>query len=127
METSILVTQLVPATVTRPRGEEAYWKLREYLPTGAVEVDLNSATLLSFSFLDGIILRLLEASQLEKVTFVASDTKLQKKLAQVAGVRNATIFFRTGKGEHRRPIQPKAAIKIELETNSASKQFIIAA
>ena len=121
METSILITQLAPKTVTRPRGEEAYRKLREYLPAGTVEVDLNSAALLSFSFLDGLILQLLKADQLDKVTFVASEPGLQRKLAQVAGVRKAMIFFRTEKGEPRRPVQPKAMTKIELETQPSGK------
>src|SRR5262245_6069493 len=111
METSVLITQLAPTMVTRPRGEEAYRKLREYLSAGAVEVDLNNATLLSFSFLDGLILQLMEAGQLDKVTFVASEPGLQRKLAQVAGVRKAVIFFRTEKGRPRRPVQPKAMTK----------------
>lgn len=121
MKTSMLITQLVPKTVTRPRGEEAYKKLRKHLLAGTVEVDLTSATLLSFSFLDGLILQLLEHHQLEKTTFVASDPELQRKLAQVAGIRKAEIFFREKKGELRRPIQPRAALKIELKSRPSAK------
>jgi hypothetical protein len=117
METSVPITQLAPRTVTRPRGEEAYQKLQEHLLAGATEVDLSSATLLSFSFLDGLILRLLETNQLETVTFVAPDPGLQRKLAQVAGVRKAVIFFREKKGEPRHIVQPRAATKIELESH----------
>jgi hypothetical protein len=117
METYILITQLAPKTVTRPRGEEAYQKLREYLLSGKVEVDLRGAKLLSFSFLDGLILQLLANHQLEMITFVAPDPEQQRKLAQVAGVRSAKIFFREKKGEPRRIIQPRAAVKIELESH----------
>ncbi len=114
METSVSITHLAPTTVTRPRGEEAYRNLREYLPAGTVEVDLNKAKLLSVSFLDGLVLRLMQANQLDKVTFVASDSGVQRKLAQVAGVRHVAIFFRTEKGGPRCPVQPRAATKIEL-------------
>jgi len=117
METSVPISQLAPRTVTRPRGEEAYQKLQEHLLAGAVEVDLGSATLLSFSFLDGLILQLLENNQLERITFVAPGPELQRKLAQVAGVRKAMIFFREKKGEPRRMVQPRAATKIELESH----------
>ena len=79
-------------------------------------MDLNSAMLLSFSFLDGLILQLLKAGQLDKVTFVASEPGLQRKLGQVAGVRKAVIFFRTENGGPRRPVQPKAVTKVELES-----------
>jgi hypothetical protein len=51
------------------------------------------------------------------ITFVAPDPEQQRKLAQVAGVRSAKIFFREKKGEPRRIIQPRAAIKIELESH----------
>lgn len=117
METSVPISQLTPRTVTRPRGEEAYQKLQELLRAGAVEVDLSSATLLSFSFLDGLILQILDNHQLERITFVAPDPGLQRKLAQVAGVRKVTIFFREKKGEPRQIVQPRAATKIELESH----------
>jgi hypothetical protein len=117
METCVSITQLAPKTVTRPRGEEAYLKLREHLFGGTVEVDLNSAKLLSFSFLDGLILQLLENNQLEMITFVAPDPELQRKLAQVAGVRNAVIFFREKNGGPRCIVQPHATVKIELTSH----------
>jgi hypothetical protein len=116
METYVSITQLAPKTVTRPRGEEAYQKLREHLLSEIVEVDLSSAKLLSFSFLDGLILQLVENNQLEMITFVAPDPELQRKLAQVAGVRSVKIFFREKKGEPRRIVQPRATVKIELES-----------
>ena len=122
METSVSITRLAPTTVTRPRGEEAYRNLREYLPAGAVEVDLNSAELLSVSFLDGLVLRLLEANQLDKVTFVASDPGVQRKLSQVAGVRHVEILFRTEKGGSRRPVPPRAFTKVELDPPPSSKR-----
>lgn len=125
METSVSITQLVPATVTRPRGEEAYRKLQASLSAEVVEVDLNGAKLLSFSFLDGLILQLLEANELGKVTFVAADPETQRKLAQVAGIRKVEIFFRTEQGKPRRRVQPKFPTKVELESPPSSKSLTL--
>ena len=107
METSVSITELAPATITRSRGHEAYRKLQDYLAGEAVEIDLSGAELLSMSFLDEIVSKLLESRQLDRVTFLAADPSAQQKLARIAGIRNTSIFFRTKKEEPRQLVQPR--------------------
>lgn len=122
MEAFIHIKELAPSMVTRPRGEEAYQKLQERQQLGPVEIDLTDATLLSASFLDGFVLRLIEAKRLDVMTFVTADPGVQRKLAKVAGLHDVTMFFRTQRSAPRQRVQPAVARKIELSVHPLPSQ-----
>jgi len=104
--TLIKITELSPVCLTRPRGDEAFDKLRPYLEmSGAtVDLDLDAAEAPSSSFLDQLILRLLSSNQLDAVTFVTRTDRVRKRLAAIAGARRLTLYFKPGLQAIRRPV-----------------------
>ena len=120
METRVSVKELSESGVSRARGNIAFRTLQGYLSSELVELDFSDEDLISLSFLDEMVLRLMESKQLQKVVFFATDPLIQQKLAQVASVRNATIFFRSDKGQPRQVIQPKPTPSISLKSARGS-------
>ena len=118
METSLSVKQLSRSSVTRARGHEAYRELRKQLANGPVEVDLRGEELLSISFLDEIVLRLLESSQLDRVTFLTADPTMLRRLGRVASIRKAPILFRSERGKPKKQVPCQAAPNLEVKGTS---------
>ncbi len=107
MERHIHITELHSLCIMRWRGEKAYEKLQGYLQEGLVEVDLDGVELLSMSFLDGLVSKLIAFHLADKVTFRVSDPTVRDKLARIAGIRSATLFYRSG-DQDTRQVLPKA-------------------
>jgi hypothetical protein len=92
MSRRIEVTELAGATVSRPRGAEAYAKLHQLLAQGPLDVALDGARILSASFLDELVLKLQRARELESVTFLVTDESTTRKLERIASIRAAIIY-----------------------------------
>lgn len=107
MEKRVSINRLPSPFITRGRAKEAYHGLRDHIAAGPIELDLNTADLISLSFLDEIILRLKEADQLDKVIFLATNQHVQDKLKQIASVRNVSFLLRAHVGMAAKPIEPK--------------------
>jgi hypothetical protein len=114
MSRIIPINKLSPSTVTRSRGNEAYRKVVEYLKTGeSLVIDLRGQELISISFLDEVVIKLQSAQLLDKVAFlfVADDT--HQRLAQVAALRKAQIFYTRNEQEDRKVIEVRPVPGLE--------------
>jgi hypothetical protein len=95
MEQTTFIGDLGVPTATRPRGEEAYRRLRQRWTEERLAVLLDGVPLLSLSFLDELIAGLLRAGELDRVTFVTAQARTREKLARVAALHpEAAIFVR---------------------------------
>ncbi|MGH7988220.1 MAG: hypothetical protein ACREQX_18285 [Candidatus Binataceae bacterium] len=91
----VKVTDLATSCLTRPRGDEAYEKIRRYLDEyGSVDLDLDATEAPSSSFLDEIALRLQGSDLLDAVTFVTRKDRVRKRLSMIAGIRQLTLHFK---------------------------------
>jgi hypothetical protein len=97
VEKRIHITELCSPCIMRWRGQQAYDKLEKYLALGHVEVDLDGAELLSMSFLDELVSKLVASNSLDKVTFVVNEPVVRDKLARIAGIRAISLFCRSSK------------------------------
>ena len=119
METRIPIENLTPSSVSRARGSEAFDKLKSYLTSDDVEISFKEKDLVSISFLDELVLRLLESHYLRRVIFVATTQDLREKLAQVAAIRNAEIFVRARAGQPKTLVKPKRVPEITIQHKKA--------
>ena len=83
----ISVKVLAPVHSTRERGNEAYRKLAESL-SDPLTVDLDGPSVLTPSFLDGIILRLKENQQTQLVSFRTTDQGRIASLRRICNLRD---------------------------------------
>lgn len=116
----ISFNQLSESGIGRARGQLAFRNLQSHLAAELVEIDFAGQDLVSMSFLDELVLRLIESNQLARVIFVGSDPLVLEKLAQVAAIRNATIFVQSKRGELKRVLKPKPATPISLKLTKAN-------
>jgi len=86
----VRVKKLAPRFLTRDRGREAYEKL-EPLKYDTLTIDLNGIQLISYSFLDEIVLRAAKADRLKNIIFKTGDDYALDKLAHIAGTRRVNI------------------------------------
>ena len=102
------IAELGVATLTRPRGYEAYERLSTFLArTSALELSLDGVTMISMSFMDGIVEKLIAAHELDRITFVTAEPKTRDKLARIAGLHaGASIFIREPDSATRRAVEP---------------------
>lgn len=113
MDLTVRVGDLGVPTLTRPRGREAYHRLRERWTEGSVVLVLDGVSMLSLSFLDGIVLELLAAGELDRVTFVTDDVRTEEKIGRVAGLHTeAVLYVRRPSEQERRSVVP-AAVDVE--------------
>ena len=90
------ITALVPPLcVTRAKGESAYQELRASLGVDDVDVNLDCVEVLSMSFLDGIILSLINDDLRRKVTFKTEKKVTREKLARISEIRDVPIYCRS--------------------------------
>ena len=126
MTTTQRVTPPHP-TLTRRRGEETYEKIRSLLDSGPVELILPSDVPLSLSYLDGVVVKLLNAERLQDVTFVTSDRRVYDKLARIVDIRSIEIYARFGENADRERVAPKAgpfeSPPVEISKAEAEAEF----
>ena len=85
------ITDLAQPCVTRRRGEQAFQKLQPLLGEAPIEVDLNLADMLSMSFLDGLVSKLINSESVDVVTFVSDDESTIRKLDRISEIRSARL------------------------------------
>lgn len=116
MNRQISIRDLSRSTVTRSRGNQAYLKLLEYLRSGEeLQIDLRGQELISISFLDELVIKLNAARLLDRVTFLLSAEDTYKRLAQIAAIRNARIFYQRTEREARQPVELIYPSSLELK------------
>jgi hypothetical protein len=77
---------------TRHRGEEAYKKLAPTLSGNQqVVVDFDGVELVSPSFIDGLLLRLIEHQQM--VYFKANKPRIVERLRRIGRLRKVTLMI----------------------------------
>lgn len=96
---SVDLASLAARFTTRGRSDEAYAELRPNLGGGPVAINLDGIDSLSASFLDGLLLRLLEGDHLQDVTFVTRNARTQEVLARLSSVRSVDIRLLNEQGE----------------------------
>ena len=94
----VSLLELSPAFSTRKRGAETYAKLLPFLQDGPVVLDLDGIDLMPVSFLDGLMLRLMESGHADNVSFKASDSIAVDKLRRLSGLRGVDIFLHQPSG-----------------------------
>ena len=107
------IADLTPVMITRGRGEQAYAQLRELLQAGEqVELRLFPGRApISLSFLDGIIVKLVESRHLEDVTFATNDARTMHKLSNIGTIRSIPLSARwDGDSEYQTPSGASATI-----------------
>ena len=106
----ISLLNLSPAFSTRKRGAETYFKLLPLLQDGPVVLDLDGIELMPVSFLDGLMLRLMESGHAEDVSFKATNSLAIDKLRRLSGLRGVDIFLHrpSGRLEKLEPRHPDA-------------------
>ena len=102
----ISLLDLSPAFSTRERGAETYFKLLPLLQDGPVVLDLDGIELMPVSFLDGLMLRLMESGHAEDVTFKATNSLAIDKLRRLSGLRDVDIFLHRPSGRHEK-LEPR--------------------
>ncbi|MBM4296704.1 MAG: hypothetical protein FJ143_03085 [Deltaproteobacteria bacterium] len=120
MSVRVPFKELSESGIGRARGLMAFRILKSHLTAQSVEIDFTGEDLVSLSFMDELVLRLIESKQLEKVVFVASDALVLEKLAQVSAIRSATIYVRGKSGEPKTILKPKPTTPISLKVSRAS-------
>ena len=106
----VSLIDLSPAFSTRKRGAETYVKLLPLLQDGPVVLDLDGIDLMPVSFLDGLMLRLMESGHAEDVSFKATNPLAIDKLRRLSGLRGVDIFLHrpSGRLEKLEPRNPDA-------------------
>ena len=94
----VSLLDLSPAFSTRKRGAETYIKLLPLLQDGPVVLDLDGIDLMPVSFLDGLMLRLMESGYAEDVSFKATNSLAIDKLRRLSGLRGVDIFLHCPSG-----------------------------
>ena len=66
------------------------------------------------SFLDEVVINLKSANLLDKITFIFAADDIYQRLAQIAAIRNAQIFYKSSEKEDRRIIEVRPVPGLEL-------------
>jgi len=124
MSRIIQIKDLASSAVSRSRGLEAYEEILKQLhPDEYLEIDLRGQELISMSFLDEVVINLQSANLLDKITFIFAADDIHQRLAQIAAIRDAQIFYKTSEKEDRRIIKVRPVPGLELrKVRSASGQ-----
>lgn len=101
----IHIRQLASPCITRIRGEEASERLDSYIGVDQIAIDFDGVEIVSLSFLDGLIAKLVKSHKEENVIFITSPD-IEDKLARIVGIRSATIYCNSNDGIVQR-ITPK--------------------
>ena len=106
------IGELSPAMITRSRGEQAYAQLCEVLQAGE-QVELRvfpGESPISMSFLDGIIVKLVESGRLSDVTFATNDERTMDKLSNIREIRSIPVAARWDGDPRRQSNQADTAV-----------------
>ena len=94
----VSLLDLAPAFSTRKRGSETYVKLLPLLQDGPIVLDLDGIDLMPVSFLDGLMLGLMESGHVEDVSFKSTNSLAIDKLRRLSGLRGVDIFIHQPSG-----------------------------
>jgi hypothetical protein len=115
MSRIIQLKDLAASAVSRSRGLEAYQGILKHLQPGAsLEIDLRGQELISMSFLDEVVINLQSANLLDRITFIFAADDIHQRLAQIAAIRDAQIFYKTSEKEDRRVIEVRPVPGLEI-------------
>ena len=88
-----LVNHMYPC-VTRKRGEKLFEKFNSMLgKDDGIKLSLQGVEILSMSFLDGFISRLIDSNATEQVVFITDEPPSIDKLSRISEIRNVPLFF----------------------------------
>ena len=105
----IPLSHLSASFSTRRRGAEAYDRLLPLLEDGPVVLDLDGIGVMPASFLDALILRLMDSGHTGDVSFKTTKTRAKEKLRRLSGLRGVDIFLhqQSGAPEKLKPNPPE--------------------
>lgn len=89
----ISLSDLASSFATRRRGAEAYDRLLPFLKDGPVVLDLDGVGVMPASFLDALILRLIESGHAGDVSFRTTSARAKEKLRRLSGLRDVSLFL----------------------------------
>ena len=94
----IPLAHLSASSTTRRRGAEAYDRLLPLLQDGPVVLDLDGAGVMPASFLDALILRLIDSGHAGDVSFKTTNARAKEKLRRLSGLRDVNLFLHRQQG-----------------------------
>lgn len=110
----IALSDLSASFSTRRRGAEAYDRLLPLLEDGPVVLDLDGTDVMPASFLDALILRLMDSGHTENVFFKTTNTRSKEKLRRLSGLRGVDIFLHRKSGEPEK-LEPKPPETLQVQ------------
>ena len=107
---TVALSELSSSFSTRRRGAEAYDRLLPLLQDGPVVLDLDGIEIMPASFLDALILRLIDSGHVDDVAFKTTNPRAEDKLRRLSGLRGVDIFVyrQSGNPEKLEPRHPDA-------------------
>ena len=103
---TIALRELSSSFSTRRRGAEAYKRLLPLLRDGPIVLDLDGINVMPASFLDALILRLIDSGHAGDVTFKTTNARAEGKLRRLSGLRGVDIFVCRQSGNHEK-LEPR--------------------
>ena len=110
----ISLSDLSPSPSTRRRGAEAYDRLLPLLKEGPVVLDLDGTGIMPASFLDALILRLMDSGHTGDVSFKATNARAKEKLRRLSGLRGVDIFLHRQSGAIEK-LEPKPPETLQVQ------------
>ena len=110
----ISLSDLSPSLSTRRRGAEAYDRLLPLLKDGPVVLDLDGTGIMPASFLDALILRLMDSGHTGDVSFKATNVRAKEKLRRLSGLRGVDIFLHRQSGAVEK-LEPKPPETLQVQ------------
>ena len=89
----VALSELASSFATRRRGAEAYDRLLPLLKNGPIILDLDGIDIMPASFLDALILRLIDGDRTHDVIFKTTSSRVKDKLRRLSGLRGVDIFM----------------------------------
>ena len=102
----IPLSHLSTSFSTRRRGAEAYDRLLPLLEDGPVALDLDGIGVMPASFLDALILRLIDSGHTGDVSFKTTNARAKEKLRRLSGLRDVNLFLHRQQGAPEK-LEPK--------------------
>jgi len=93
------IRELCPSFGTRHRGHEAYHKLEALALGRRIVLNLDSAEIVSQSFIDGFTYRLRDGRlSFDEITFKTSNDRTLRMLRKTEKLRNVKLLVSSDKG-----------------------------
>lgn len=115
---TVAISELSSSFSTRRRGAEAYERLLPLLQDGPIILDLDGIDVMPASFLDALIIRLIDSGHAASVAFKTTNLRAEDKLRRLSGLRDVDIFvYRQSGDQEKLERRPLGTLKVHHTDN----------